>query len=207
MAVRDKGNTLDRIIRSAESEFSIKGFEGANIENIARDAGVTKQLVYHYFRTKEQLYRATLETVSEGMVIVEQAINLAENLPPREAVAGLVNAIIDDYILNPSYAALTLDQALHHGEHITASSRFIPTMRAAIDQGFRPMLEKGIKSGVFRPGLTPELTFWMIFHLATASFLNGKVISESSDIDVASEEGIDRWREATVDFVMHALAA
>src|SRR5690606_19087996 len=140
-AQRDKGNTLERIIKAAEGEFAARGFEAANIENIAREARVTKQLVYHYFRTKDQLYRATLETVSEGMGILDDAQSYA-TLAPRDAIARLINTIIDDFISHPSYAALTLDQALHHGEHITQSSRFIPTMRATVDQVFKPVLER-----------------------------------------------------------------
>lgn len=203
-APRDKGTTLEKIIKAAEGEFSLRGFEGANIENIAREAKVTKQLVYHYFRNKDQLYRATLENVSEGMGILEAAETFTL-LEPREAITLLINTIIDDFIAHPSYAALTLDQALHHGEHITQSSRFIPTMRATIE-AFRPILERGMASGDFRPGLDADITFWMLFHLTTACFLNGKVMSEASDIDFAASAGIERWREGCVDFVLNALS-
>ena len=127
------------------------------------------------------------------------------DLAPREAIARLVNNIIDDFISHPSYAALTLDQALHHGEHITQSSRFIPTMRAAIDQVFKPILERGMASGDFRPGLDPEITFWMLFHLATACFLNDVVMSEATSIDFTAPHGVERWREASLDFVLNAL--
>ncbi|HLS98433.1 MAG TPA: TetR/AcrR family transcriptional regulator [Porticoccaceae bacterium] len=204
-AQRDKGNTLERIIKAAEGEFAARGFEAANIENIAREARVTKQLVYHYFRTKDQLYRATLETVSEGMGILDDAQSYA-TLAPRDAIARLINTIIDDFISHPSYAALTLDQALHHGEHITQSSRFIPTMRATVDQVFKPVLERGMASGEFRQGLDPEITFWMLFHLATACFLNDVVMSEATSIDFTSQEGIERWRAASLDFALNALS-
>jgi len=184
-APRDKGTTLEKIIKAAEGEFSLRGFEGANIENIAREAGVTKQLVYHYFRNKDQLYKATLENVSEGMEILEAAETFA-SLEPRDAITRLINKIIDDFNEHPSYAALTLDQALHHGEHITQSSSFIPTMRATI-ASFKPILERGIANGDFRPDLDADITFWMLFHLTTACFLNGKVMSEASDIDFCFE--------------------
>lgn len=203
---RDKGTTLEKIIKAAEGEFSTRGFEAANIENIAREAQVTKQLVYHYFRTKDQLYRATLENVSAGMGLLTEAESYIA-LEPREAITQLINKIIDDFIEHPSYTALTLDQALHQGEHITHSSRFIPTMRATIDQAFRPILERGMARGIFRQGLDAEIVFWMLFHLATACFLNGKVMSEATDIDFTAPAGIERWREECLAFALNALGA
>jgi len=137
------------------------------------------------------------------MEILEAAETFA-SLEPRDAITRLINKIIDDFNEHPSYAALTLDQALHHGEHITQSSSFIPTMRATI-ASFKPILERGIANGDFRPDLDADITFWMLFHLTTACFLNGKVMSEASDIDFAASAGIERWREGCVDFVLNAL--
>ena len=49
-----KRQTLARVLKEARQAFSARGLAGARIDDIARAAGVTKQLVYHYFSSKEQ---------------------------------------------------------------------------------------------------------------------------------------------------------
>ena len=45
----------DRILNSAMKEFRY-GFNKASTDTIAREAGISKGLLYHYFDTKEDLY-------------------------------------------------------------------------------------------------------------------------------------------------------
>ena len=61
---RDPVRTRERILRAARREFVAKGFAGARVDAIARAASVNKRMLYHYFGSKEGLYRATLH---EGM--------------------------------------------------------------------------------------------------------------------------------------------
>ncbi|MCL2754256.1 MAG: TetR/AcrR family transcriptional regulator [Oscillospiraceae bacterium] len=50
----------DKIIAAATREFA-KGYKAAHTDDIAREAGVSKGLLFHYFGSKEKLYAATLE--------------------------------------------------------------------------------------------------------------------------------------------------
>ena len=46
----------DRIINSALEEFSKNRFEKASTNNIVKNAGISKGLLYHYFTSKKSLY-------------------------------------------------------------------------------------------------------------------------------------------------------
>jgi AcrR family transcriptional regulator len=201
-----KNKTIDNILIAAEKEFALRGIDGAKVENIARTAGVTKQLVYHYFKTKDQLYSAILETVSSDMQIIAD-IAVYKDLAPDERIRFFVNSIFSEFIKHPSYTAFTLDQALHGGEHITQASSFIPSTRAYIKEIIAPALEQGANLGIFKANLDPDIVFWMIFHLTTACFLNQKVMSETSDFDFSSSAGIATWRDSTIKFILDALKA
>jgi len=48
--------TSTRILSAAMKEFCAKGFAGARMEGIAKRAGVSKQLILHHFKSKENLY-------------------------------------------------------------------------------------------------------------------------------------------------------
>lgn len=57
--VRDGERTRKRILDAAAEEFSNRGFDGAKLSGIARRAKVSKQLIYHHFRSKEKLFTET----------------------------------------------------------------------------------------------------------------------------------------------------
>jgi len=58
---RDGERTRKRILDAAAEEFSRHGFEAATLSGIARRAKVSKQLIYHHFRSKESLFTQTHE--------------------------------------------------------------------------------------------------------------------------------------------------
>jgi TetR/AcrR family transcriptional regulator len=60
-------HTRARILEAAVQEFSSSGLAGARTERIAEAAGVNKALLYYYFKGKEALYAAALESVSLRM--------------------------------------------------------------------------------------------------------------------------------------------
>ncbi|MFE7332938.1 TetR family transcriptional regulator [Streptomyces sp. NPDC057565] len=50
-------STRDRIVTAATTEFARHGIAGARIDRIAKAARTSKERVYAYFRSKEDLYR------------------------------------------------------------------------------------------------------------------------------------------------------
>lgn len=50
----------EQLIRTALRLFSEKGYRGASVRDIARSAGVNEALLYHYFKSKADLFRAVL---------------------------------------------------------------------------------------------------------------------------------------------------
>ena len=46
----------ERILKAAMKEFSDKGYEKASTNEIVREAGIAKGLLFHYFKSKKQLF-------------------------------------------------------------------------------------------------------------------------------------------------------
>jgi AcrR family transcriptional regulator len=76
----------ERILVAAETEFAARGVDGARIDRIAAAAGVNKQLLFHYFRSKAGLYQAAAAAASArhdpgsagGATLAERLRNLAD---------------------------------------------------------------------------------------------------------------------------------
>jgi AcrR family transcriptional regulator len=57
---RDPERTRKRILEAASTEFAAKGFAGARVDTIARNASINKRMLYHYFGDKNGLFREVL---------------------------------------------------------------------------------------------------------------------------------------------------
>lgn len=52
------------VLRSALDTFATHGFEGSSVRNIAENAGVSIQLLLYHFKSKDNLWRETIDLVS-----------------------------------------------------------------------------------------------------------------------------------------------
>lgn len=53
--------TREAVLRAAEEVFARDGFGGSSVQEIATHAGVSRQLIYRHFRSKEHLFAALIE--------------------------------------------------------------------------------------------------------------------------------------------------
>ncbi|MFW5655209.1 MAG: TetR/AcrR family transcriptional regulator [Roseicyclus sp.] len=56
-----RGRKFDQVVDGARAVFLREGYEGASVDEIARDAGVSKATLYSYFPDKQHLFLAVLE--------------------------------------------------------------------------------------------------------------------------------------------------
>ena len=59
--------TRQNIIRTALRVFLAEGYAGASLKEVAREAGVTKGAIYHYFESKEELFAEAVSFLTQGM--------------------------------------------------------------------------------------------------------------------------------------------
>ena len=81
-----KDQRRERIIWAAKSMFLEKGFDAANMDDVAARAGTTKPTVYAHFATKEELFAAAVELV-RGHYLGKLKDPSAYAADPVEAVA------------------------------------------------------------------------------------------------------------------------
>src|ERR1700753_2640089 len=63
----DPQKTRARILARATAEFAARGYSGARVDAIARRCGLAKNMLYHYFGSKEGLFIAVLERTYETL--------------------------------------------------------------------------------------------------------------------------------------------
>ena len=82
--------TLDSIEQAAMQEFLEKGFQGASLRQIVKNAGVTTGAFYGYFSSKEALFNALVEPHAAALMgrFMEAQTSFAE-LPEEEQVSHM----------------------------------------------------------------------------------------------------------------------
>lgn len=57
----------ERILNAAINEFAKKGYKNASTNEIVKEAGISKGLIFHYFKNKKQLYLFLYDYLMEIM--------------------------------------------------------------------------------------------------------------------------------------------
>jgi AcrR family transcriptional regulator len=68
----------EAILDAALDEFSLRGFEAARLDDVAKRAGVAKGTIYLYFRDKESLFQELIRTMLTPLIGTIEALGAAE---------------------------------------------------------------------------------------------------------------------------------
>lgn len=88
--------TKERIVDEALTLFSVKGFKGTSVKNIADAVGIKDSSIYKHFKSKQDIFDAIVEKMRQGMESMSFAVGL-----PQEA---------DNEILAGVYGRMTLEE-------------------------------------------------------------------------------------------------
>ena len=150
-AKRRAGQTPRGILDAAIEIFAEKGFSGANVDEIASKAEITKPTLYYHYGSKEGLFAAVLEDVYAGMREIESSLDLT-NQPPTQAMRQLVSVTFDYHARHPEWIRLISVANIHDAKHIAGSESLAPR-NSQILEILRALLDRGVAAGVFRPGV------------------------------------------------------
>src|SRR5882762_2572373 len=192
------------ILRAAAEEFAEHGIAGARTEAIARQAKVNKALLYYYFKDKETLYGAVLDSAFSGLKTAVFRV-LDSNLPPREKLLAYVGAYFDFVAANQVYPKLM------QREMMRAREGRSPHIEKVIKNSFRPifrrvseLLRKGIAEGEFREvdpaHFIPSMVSMIVFY-----FSGAPVMQRIVRFNPLAPERIAERRAAVLDFISAAL--
>lgn len=196
--------TVEAIMAAAGYEFGQHGLEGASMDNIARRCGRTKQLLYHYYGSKERLF-AEVVSKNHKDAILELVAHDYDSMDPQSAFRMFLRNIAGQYRRFPEWASLMLDENLHGGVHYGERRKIRAATRPLMEQ-FQKILDRGALEGVFARQVDTESFFAAAFSLVTACYLTGRVMSEYLSIDLKTDEGMDRWENYAAGLLLAAIS-
>src|ERR1700753_1734032 len=152
-ATRDPVRTKGRILDIASEEFASRGFDGTRVDEIAARSKVSKNLIYHYFESKDALFIAVLERAHEIFRTHQENIQLNESKP----LQNMRNLVVESfrYWSQSRQFIAYLDSAnFHKSKHVKKS---VPIQNAysSLIERMSNILHQGVEEKVFRHGVDP----------------------------------------------------
>ncbi len=194
---RRKEDRLAEITKAALAAFAEKGYAATRVDEVAKRAGVSKGLLYLYFKTKEDLFKAVIRSflspridalisnIEETELSAEDFLRgpflaFARSLPKSPAKI-LVRLMIAEGPKHPDLIAWYWDNVV---------SRALAALRS--------LIERGVDNGEFRVSALNEFPQLLVTPvLFSVVWLN--IFQPHSSLDT------DRFIEAHVEMVLDSI--
>ena len=151
---------LDRrqkILDAAVHVFRAKGYQAANISDIAADLGSDRANVYYYFASKQEIYLALVQQAVEANVAqVEAAAGAAGSATER--LVRAIESLTASYDRHYPYLHLFVQEDMRRvaGEGSEAERHLLDCARR-YDAALLRITRDGVESGEFRPEVDPRM--------------------------------------------------
>lgn len=194
---RRKEDRPAEITQAALAAFAEKGYAGTRVDDVAKRAGVSKGLLYLYFKTKEDLFKAVIRSFLSPRIDalisnIEQTELSAEEFVrgpflefarglPRSPAKILIRLMIAEGPKHPDLIAWYWDNVV---------SRALDALRT--------LIKRGVDNGEFRNSALdefPQLLITPIFF----SMIWTLLFQPHTDLDT------DRFIEAHVEMVLDSI--
>lgn len=150
----DKGDERKKqLLRVALDVFIEKGYYGTSTREIARRAGVSSGLLFHYFSNKDCIYLELVKVGVEEMKIDTETAMKA----PCEYLFQTIKNVFEQLESNPSFGKMFvfMDNVQHTAVHEKEIALLLES--ADICRQWNPIILEGQRRGEFREGNSHSL--------------------------------------------------
>jgi AcrR family transcriptional regulator len=176
---RNSDRTRRRLLDASIRLFSARGYHGVSVDQIVAAARVNKRMVYHYFGSKEAIYRAALLEVYNRIGRLE--FHAVEGVgQPKEKLKHLLDSYFKFLHKNPEFTQLVQWGNVEGGRHI-AKKQYVLSMYPLLER-FKKIVEEGVRLGEFRRDL--DLDHLMVQFIGSCFIYHSNRISLSQGLDL-----------------------
>ena len=167
----------DRILLKALELFSEKGYDATSVREICEAAGVTKPTLYHFYGSKEGVYRA----IVEGALVrfrADVAAALAGASSLRDRLVRVAQAWTAATVREPGLARFLM-ALIHNPPRSAPSTDFVGFYQAVIDDVGRAV-EDAQARGEISAG--PNNVRLLVFMGAISEAMHGHLLAGRPDL-------------------------
>lgn len=216
MGVYERQQKEKLIVQSAIKLFSSRGYHATKMDDVAKQAKMSKGLIYFYFKNKEDLYMAVTKKAFEQLSTVFKDTLKAKDKKGIDLVFDLINNFLKFASDNRMYHEAILNfmglVSLYNDENkrtqidplILESTNFQQLLGIHHEPAKLGMqiISQGIEDKSMRPDLSPESAFYTMWSLMIGmERLSGPI----SYTDKESKISMESWKESLQKLVQAML--
>jgi TetR/AcrR family transcriptional regulator, cholesterol catabolism regulator len=163
--IRDVAKASERrreILMGAARAFAHGGYDATNMDQIAHECGLAKGHIYHYFRSKEEIFTEirtdAVSRLIERLTAIAPVAAKDPELALRKAISIVIARIFEE---GERYEPVLADPVSLSAEN----RKRIRTLGRRYEQMFANIVRTGIDQGIFVPG-DPKLMTFVILRAA-----------------------------------------
>lgn len=190
--------TKKKILAAAEAEFAAKGFAATKVDDIARRAGVNKQLIYAHYINKENLYSTVLAVVY-GHYAEYETVLFESEYEGIETVHDVILKYFDFLIKNRSFVNLVLWENLNN-------AAYMDKVEIQLFAGIKKLLRDGIGKGMISEKLDVEQVAHSFNVFCFSAFSNIHTISRLTHKNLDTVDELKKRAEHIADVLTKYIA-
>lgn len=168
-----RAESREKILSTARCLFAGKGYDGCNVSDIAREAGMSQGNIYWYFASKQEIYMAVLGEGFAGLgaVMAEAAVGQGSALEKLDAFLGNFFTLVKEQG-GEEFVSIVVTLMSQGGiQRMAQFGLSTHQIGAGYHQSLNAIFAQGQAEGVFMPGINPNLLSTFFF-----SFINGLML-------------------------------
>jgi TetR/AcrR family fatty acid metabolism transcriptional regulator len=198
--VSDRANAAEDkrrlLLAAAVRVFAREGYHTCRVGDIAREAGVSHGLLYHYFSSKEEVLETVFRETWTSMLETTRSIE-ATGGPARDQLRKVAEVILRTWRRDPDLVRVLVREVARSPK----LQRELDEVGHAVD-ALERIIRRGQEAGEFRAELDPRLASLVVFG-AIEQILTSWVLGDPP----AGDGEIARAEETVVALLVDGLVA
>jgi AcrR family transcriptional regulator len=140
-------NQRERILHEAAMLFARSGYDASSLNDLAEETGISKAGIYHYFKTKQEVYDVLIIQTLRGLCEHVSAA-LEQVTEPRAKLLAFMTAHAEFFERN--YWAFRCMLVSFSSMFAPAAQQEAAVLRERYERTLRAILAEGVARGEFR---------------------------------------------------------
>jgi AcrR family transcriptional regulator len=172
-------DTREKILETAMRLFSGQGYGNTSLSQVAKEAQVSKALIFWHFENKEKLFRSAIQRTLEPYVV--NVLDDLEGLSELDQIKRLIDEYYKFVSENLYSVKFVLSLILREEKHPDDVVGHMNELQRVYHNLLADIIDSGRQKGVFRATLNPPLDAGLIISALYGILVQGFMHTDGTD--------------------------
>jgi AcrR family transcriptional regulator len=184
-SIRELNGKQLQLIEVAEHLFSVRGFDGTSVRDIAEEAGINTAMISYYFGSKEKLMEAIFELRSANIRMKVENLLKNDSIAPLDKMFSLVDDYIEKILQSQQFHKIMIcEQIVNKNPVIVDLVNNLKKKNLTI---ISELIKDGQKKGAFKKNIDVAMLLNTMTGTAMQMLIGQQLYKDFNDLDKTDE--------------------